>query len=559
MYDIVKGLPSTHGDDFQLNTTTIIRHAARTFPEQEIVYRTDDGGWGRYNYGEAFKRVAKQAHMFIKLGVKPGDVVGVLDWNSRRFYELYWSLPGIAAVMLQMNLRLGVEDLSYVSNHAKARFVCVDESLLPIAEQIAEHTPGVEGWIVLTDKPLSQIETKLENVLHFEDLMADEPDTYDWPMIDETSAYSACYTTGTTGKPKGVYYSHRGIYLHAYGEALTIGMKNDDSVVLITPMFHGNCWGLPQSTTLVAAKLVLPGRYTADDTGMLVDLMIAEGCTVSNGAPAIFQPMMNYIKTLDQKPDFGRTRLLCGATEPPISLMRDFRELTGADVIHAYGATETTPIVTANVGVKPSLRQTLSDEEKWDLKRCQGLPVSGIDVRIVDAEDNDLPHDGEAQGELLLRGPWIISSYHNLEESPEEAAARFHEGYWRSGDVAKIYPNGYVKLTDRIKDVVKSGGEWISSIDMENLLMSHPKIKDAGVVGVAHPKWQERPVAVVVTDPNDPVTKEEVHEVLLTAFAKWQLPEDIELVEELPRTSVGKLDKKRMRATYGDMYKDAEG
>jgi fatty-acyl-CoA synthase len=310
---------------------------------------------------------------------------------------------------------------------------------------------------------------------------------------------------------------------------------------------------------LTAAKMVLPGRYTAEDTSMLVDGMIAENVTVANGAPAIFQPMINYIKTLDEKPDLSQARLLCGATEPPVSMMRDFYDYTGADIIHAYGATETTPIVTCNAGIKPSLADTLSEEERWDLKRYQGLPVAGIDIRIVDADDNDLPHDGEAQGEVLVRGPWIIESHHNLDESPEESAARFHEGYWRSGDVGKIEPNGYLKLTDRIKDVVKSGGEWISSIDMENAILGHPKVKDAAVVGVDHPKWQERPVAIVVTDSSDPVTLEEINELLLASFAKWQLPDHLEIVDVLPRTSVGKLDKKVMRVQYADIYTEARG
>ncbi|WP_153504363.1 long-chain-fatty-acid--CoA ligase [Cumulibacter manganitolerans] len=555
--DIIKGRPSTHGDDYQLNTTTLIRHAARTYPEQQIVYRTAEGDWERYTYAEAFARIAQQANLFDAIGVRPGDVIGVLDWNSRRFFELYWSIPAVGAVLLQMNLRLGTEDLGYVTTHSGARFVLVDESLLPLAEQLAPHAPGVEGWIVMSDKPLGDLSTTLPNVRHLDDLLAQQPTTYDWPMIDETSAYGACYTTGTTGRPKGVYYSHRGMYLHTMSQATNLGMSAEDSVCLITPMFHGNCWGLVHSSVLAAAKVVLPGRYTADDTSVLVDAMINEQVTVANGAPAIFQPMMNYIKTLDEKPDFSRARLLSGATEPPVSLMRDFKEITGADVIHAYGATETTPMVATNVGVKATLGDAFDDDQRWDLKRNQGLMLNGVDFRLVDADGNDLPFDGEAQGEVLLRGPWIISSYYRLEESPEEAAARFMDGYWRSGDVGKIYPTGYLKLTDRIKDVVKSGGEWISSIDMENLLISHPKIKDAGVVGVPHPQWQERPLPVVVTDPADPVTLEEVHELLSKSFAKWQLPDHIEIVEELPRTSVGKLDKKRMRATYGDRYRGA--
>ena len=557
MYDLVKGMPSTHGDHYQLNTTTLLRQGARTYPEQEIAYRDERGTWTRYTYADCLKRVAQIAGMLDELGTKPGDVVGVLDWNGIRHWELYWGIPAIGAVMLQMNLRLAPEDLAYVTRHAGARFVCVDETLLPVAEKLAPHTPDVEKWIVMSDKPLSEISTTLENVVHFEDLVGAQPTSYDWPMIEETSAYSACYTTGTTGAPKGVYYSHRGIYLHATGLALNISMNREDAVMLITPMFHSSGWGLPQAAVLTAAKIVLPGRYSAEDIGMLVDGMIAENVTVANGAPAIFQPMMNYIKTLDDKPDLSRARLLCGATEPPISMMRDFYEYTGADVIHAYGATETTPMVACNAGVKPSLVDTLSVEEKWDLKRCQGLPLTGVDIRIVDAENNDLPHDGQAQGEVLLRGPWIIESYHNLEESPEEAAARFHEGYWRSGDVGKIEPNGYLKLTDRIKDVVKSGGEWISSIDMENAILSHPKVRDAAVVGIEHPKWQERPVAIVVTDPADPVTLAEINQLLEGQFAKWQLPDTLEIVDVLPRTSVGKLDKKVMRVQYADLYKDA--
>lgn len=552
--NIVKGLPSTHGDHYQLNTTTLIRHAARTYPEQEIVFRTADGDWDRYTYADAYARIKRAANTLTRLGIGPADVVGILDWNSKRHFELYWAIPGLAAAMLQMNLRLSPEDLGYVTTHSEASLVLVDESLLPVAEALAPHAPGVKTWVVMSDKPMSEISTTLENVHHFEDLLAAADAEIDWPVIDETSTYSACYTTGTTGRPKGIYYSHRGIYLHTLALASNIGMRSDDTSMLITPMFHGQCWGLPQAAVYAASKIVLPGRYTAEETSVLVDVMIKEQVTVANGAPAIFQPMMDYIKTLDVKPDFGRSRLLSGATEPALSLMRDFYEVTGADVIHAYGATETTPIVAANGPVKPSLRGTLTDDEKWDLKRCQGLPVSGIDIRIVDAEGNDLPHDGKSQGEVLLRGPWIIERYHKLDDD----ADKFLDGYWRSGDVGKIDANGYLKLTDRIKDVVKSGGEWISSIDMENAIVGHPKVKEAAVIGVEHPKWQERPVVLLVTVDGEDLTLEDVNSVLVDKFAKWQLPDTVLFVDALPRTSVGKLDKKTMRAEHGDIYKPVQ-
>jgi fatty-acyl-CoA synthase len=547
---IVTGLPSTHGDSYQLNTTTMIRHAARTYPEQEIVYRTADGGWDRYTYADSYTRIQKTANALRALGIGPADVVGVLDWNSRRHFELYWAIPGLAAVMLQMNLRLAPEDLAYVTDHSDASWVLVDETLLPIAERIAPLAPQVKGWIVMSDRPLAEISTTLPNVHHLEDLVAAADEQISWPVIDETSAYSACYTTGTTGRPKGIYYSHRGIYLHTLAMVGDLQINRADTTMLITPMFHGNCWGLPQAAVQAMAKIVLPGRYTAEDTSVLVDAMIAESVTVANGAPAIFGPMLDYIRTLETAPDLGRARLMSGATEPPLSLMRGFRELTGADVIHAYGATETTPMVAVNKDVKPSLRGVLSEDEQWDRKRSQGLVCSGVDVRLVDALGVDVPFDGVSQGEILLRGPWVIESYHKMADDE----GRFHEGYWRSGDVGTIDTDGYLKLTDRLKDVIKSGGEWISSIDMENALTNHPRIREAAVVGIAHPKWQERPVALVVSDDGTEVPLEAIHALLAPHFASWQLPDTVLHVAALPRTSVGKLDKKAIRAEHADLY-----
>ena len=550
---IVRGLPSTHGDHYQLNTTTLIRHAARTYPEQQIVYRSPDGGWDRYTYADAYARIQKAANVLRGLGARPGDVVGVLDWNSRRHFELYWAIPGIAAVMLQMNLRLAPAELGYVTNHSGASWVLVDETLLPVAEQLARYAPKVRGWVVMSDKPPEAISTTLPGVRHFEELLTAADAGIDWPVIEETSAYSACYTTGTTGRPKGIYYSHRGIYLHTMAEVAALGMRSEDTVLLITPMFHGQCWGFPQAAVLATAKIVLPGRYTADDPKVLVDAMLAEQVTLANGAPAIFGPMLDYIKSLPSKPDFSRARLLSGATEPPLPLMRDFYKLTGADVIHGYGATETTPLVAVNPGLKPSLCGTLTGEQEWDHKRRQGLLMPGVDCRLVDQAGHDVPFDGVSQGEVLLRGPWIIERYHKLGED----TGRFLGGYWRSGDLGTIDPDGYLKLTDRIKDVIKSGGEWISSVDMENAITAHPRIKEAAVIGAWHPTWQERPVVLAVTNDGQEVPIEDIHQLLSGSFAKWQLPDKVIYVDALPRTSVGKLDKKAMRATYAGIYRQA--
>lgn len=546
---IVQGRPSTMGDHEQLNTTTLIRHAARTFPEQEIVYRTVDGGWDRYGYRDCYDRVCRSANALQTLGVGPGDCVGVLDWNSRRHFELYYAIPGLAAVMLQMNLRLAVEDLSYVVNHSQTTWILVDETLVTIAEALAPHLPRIKGWIVMSDKPLAEINSTLHPLFHHEDLLKNSASTMDWPMVDERSAYSACYTTGTTGRPKGVYYSHRSIYLHACALANNLGMTIEDCSMLITPMFHGSCWGLPQAATLMANKIVLAGRYTMDDTGPLTDALIAEGVTITNGAPAIFQPMLRYIEDLAEKPDFSRLRMLSGASEPPLSMMAGFHQLTGAEVVHGYGATETSPIVTLN-RLKPSLKDKLSVSERWNLKRKQGLPVAGVDVKILGPNDEELPHDGQSVGEICLRGPWITARYHEM----PEADGKFVDGYWRSGDVGTIDPDGYLKLTDRIKDVIKSGGEWISSIDMENSLMGHPAIQEAAVVGIAHPKWQERPLALVVLRPGRKLSLVDIHTHLLNSFAKWQLPDSVIFVDRIPRTSVGKLDKKNIRVDYAGFY-----
>jgi fatty-acyl-CoA synthase len=551
---VIKGFPSTMGDDYPLNTTTLIRHAARTFPEQEIVYRTADGGWARYSYAESYARMIRAANALRGLGLQPGDRLGVLDWNNRRHFELYYAVPGTGAVMLQLNQRLALEDLAYVVNHSAASMLAVDESLLPLAEALAPLAPGVKSWIVLSDQPLAAIKTTLSPLHHYEDLLAAASAVADWPLIEEHSACAACYTTGTTGRPKGVFYSHRSVYLHAMTLALQMGMSPDDCAMLITPMFHAQCWGMPQGAVLAGAKIVLPGRYVTEDTPLLMQAMVAEKVTVANGAPAIFLPMLRHIEGLAEKPDFRGTRLVSGATEPPLAMIRGFYEHTGAEVIHAYGATETSPIATIN-RLKPSLRQKLGAEEKWDLRRKQGLMATGVDFMLLDSASQPLPHDGSSVGEICVRGPWVATRYHDRPEAQDS----FIHGYWRTGDVGTIDPDGYVKVTDRLKDVIKSGGEWISSIDMENALIGHPAVLEAAVIGIAHPQWEERPLALVVLRPGHAATPQDLLAHLQSGFARWQLPDEILFVGQLPRTSVGKIDKKRLREAHAARYQRAEG
>ncbi|TDC44630.1 long-chain-fatty-acid--CoA ligase [Actinomadura sp. KC345] len=548
MSEFVTGHPSTHGDGYQLNTTNLFRQAVVTHPEQEIVFRDAAGEWRSTSYAATWRRVARTAHMLRGIGVGPGDVVGVLDWNHIRHFELYWAIPGTGAVMLQMNLRLAVDDLAYVVEHAGATVVCIDESLLGQAERLAPRCPQVRHWVVMSDRPPAEVGTSLPDPLHHEALLARQDEEFDWPVIDETSAYSACYTTGTTGRPKGVFYSHRGIVLHTMMWAADQAVGDHDNVLLTTPMFHAQCWGLPQVAVYARARVVLPGRYSAEEIGVLARAMVDYEVTVTNGAPAIFAPMLEYLRSLPEPPDLSRARMISGSTEPPLSLIKGYHDLTGAAIVHGYGATETTPLVTSN-RPKPSLEGRLEEGESWDLKRSQGLPVAGVDVRLLGAGGAFLPHDGTSVGEICVRGPWITESYWKSDE-----AGRFHRGYWRSGDMGVITPDGYVKITDRLKDVIKSGGEWISSIDLENALTGHPSVRRAAVVGAPHPKWQERPVALVVPEPGRDVDLDELRTHLAATFAKWQLPDEILVVDDLPTTSVGKLDKKILREEYADFY-----
>ncbi|MBW2366844.1 MAG: long-chain-fatty-acid--CoA ligase [Deltaproteobacteria bacterium] len=544
---LIKGFPSTTGDDYPLNTITFIKGAACTFPEVEVASRLIDGTMLRYNYGQAYERIQQLANALVKLGIKPGDRVAVVEWNTHRYWELYQAISGIGAVLLQVNLRISGDDKVYVINHSEASYLFVNETLLPLIEPIIDRLETVKSHVIITDKDMGQVKTALAPVVSYEAILADEKPAFDWPMIDETSAYSACYTTGTTGKPKGVYYSHRCIYLHTVMMALNMNLSCHDVLLQTVPMFHANGWGVFFAGPFVGAKLVFPGMYTAETLNILVDLMIQEKVTFNGGAPAIFMPMLRYLNALPDKPKFDNLRMISGATEPPLSMMKGFAEF-GVDIVHGYGATETTPLVTGNL-LKPSLAD-LPEAKKWELRKKQGLITSGLDVKIVDTEGNEMPRGGETAGEILIRGPWITTSYYN---DPRSEGA-FKDGYWCSGDAGYIDKNGYLKVSDRFKDIIKSGGEWISSIDLENAIMAHPAVTEAAVVGLEHPQWQERPLALVVKNPGETVTKDDILEFITRKFAKWQLPDDVLFVDEIPKTSVGKFSKKDIRTQYEDFY-----
>jgi fatty-acyl-CoA synthase len=551
---IIAGCPSTMGDDYQLNTTTLIRHAARTHGEQQIVYRNAHGDWERYTYRDCYARVCRAGNAFRELGIGPADRVGVLDWNSRRYFELYYAIPGLGAVLLQLNLRLSAEELGYIINHSEASFICVDESLLRLAEAVAPLVPRVKGWIVMTDKPLGEVDTTLAPLHHHEDLLAAVPPALDWPMIDERSACTACYTSGTTGRPKGVYYSHRSSYLHASALVAMLGVTFDDCMLFITPMYHAQGWGMPLAAAMMANKILLPARFAMDNPAFVIETIIAERVTITSGVPSVLIPILRHLETLPEKPDLRGLRWLCGGSEPPLALMVGLQEHTGSELVHAYGGTETSPLVSVN-RLKPTLA-ALTDEQRLNVRRTQGLPCIGIDMEILGPQDEPLPHDGASVGEISMRGPWITTSYHNMPESED----RFMDGYWRSGDAGSINAHGYLKLADRLKDLIKSGGEWISSIDMENALIGHPAVREAVVVGIPHPTWAERPLALVVTKPGQQVSLEELHQHLLSgAFSKWQLPDQVIFVDGIPKTSVGKFDKKALRAEYEGLYARACG
>ena len=514
-------------------------------PREEIVTRTE-AGLTRQSYADLRRRSHQLAHALAGAGIQIGDRVASFLWNNHRHLEMYYAVPSMGAVLHTLNIRLSPRDLEYIVNHAADRIVFVDEDLLPLVEAIADKCPTVERWIVCSDRP--DWKTTLPGAVDYEEWIAGKPTSYEWPEIDENSPMGLCYTSGTTGNPKGVMYTHRSTYLHTMAQAMTdsIGLSATDCALPIVPMFHAMSWGLPFTCTMLGCKMVMPNRFMGAKD--VLDLMAAEQVTVSAGVPTIWQGLRAAIEN-----DKGRwelsnlSRVTCGGSAPPISLMRWYWDELGVEMIQGWGMTETNPLGTISRKVAKRSQLRLSVDEQFNNAAKAGLPLPGLEVEIFDEHWKRLPHDGKTVGELLIRGPWIASEYYNNPQ-PE----KFHDGWLVTGDVAKIDPEQYLIIADRSKDLIKSGGEWISSVDIENDIVAVAGVASAAVVAQPHPKWDERPVALVVRAPGATVTEADIAAHLAKSFAKWQLPDEIVFVEALPLTSTGKLDKKVIRARLSD-------
>ncbi len=528
--------------DYQLTLTPLLERAQRLFPKKEIVTKAGPG-LERFTYEQMAMRVGRLANALAKLGVKNGDRVATFAWNNARHLEIYFAAPCMGAVLHPLNLRLPPDQLIYIVGHADDKVLFVDPTLLPAVEKLSVHFKNVKHYIVMGDKVPEG--TTLSPVHAYEDLLANASPDYPWPHLDENDAAAMCYTSGTTGNPKGVVYSHRSIFLHSLGLSMTnsFGLSEADVFMPVVPMFHVLAWGTPFATVMLGTKLVFPGPHMQPRD--LAELIQAEKVTLTAGVPTLWLGILNLLEK--EHYDMSSLRgMIVGGAAAPQSMIEGFEKKHGLNVIHAWGMTEMSPLGT--VSRLKSYQAELPESDRFSIRAKQGMSVPGVDLRAVDEAGKEIPWDGKAFGELQVKGPWVISGYYNDERSADS----FMDGWFRTGDVVTIDPEGFVQIVDRTKDLVKSGGEWISSQDLENAIMAHPKVLEAAVIAVPHPKWQERPLACVVPKPDfkDSLTKAEIFEHLRGRFAKMYIPDDIVFIEAVPKTSVGKFDKKVLRAEY---------
>ena len=520
----------------------ILEYAARHYPNTEIVSRRVEGDLHRYTYHDCHVRAKKMANALTGLGVGMGDRVATLAWNGYRHMELYYAVSGSGAVLHTVNPRLHPEQIAYIANHAEDQYLFFDLTFLPLIEAVAAHCKTVKAFVLMADRDRMPRETKIANLLCYEDLIASSSDDYAWPLFDENSAASLCYTSGTTGNPKGALYSHRSTVLHAYGSAMpnALNVSSADTVLPVVPMFHVNAWGLPYSVLLSGAKLVYPGA--ALDGKSLYELFEAEKVTFSAGVPTVWLGLINH--ALQNKLTFSTfRRTVIGGSACPPAMMDTLIDQFGVEVIHAWGMTEMSPLGTA--GGLQNKHLSLPKEAQRKILQKQGHAVYGVDMKIVDDSGAELPWDGVTYGHLLVKGPWIITGYFK-----NEGGDVLQDGWFPTGDVATIDADGYMQITDRSKDVIKSGGEWIGTIDLENIAMAHPAVLQAACIGVAHPKWDERPLLLAIKRPGQEITREELLAFFEGKIAKFWMPDDVVFVEALPTGATGKIQKNKLREQF---------
>ncbi|PID40807.1 MAG: long-chain fatty acid--CoA ligase [Rhodobacterales bacterium] len=520
----------------------LLKFAAEAHPRSGITSVRTEGDIHTQTYGETAGRVAQLAHGLRKQGVEPGDRIATLAWNGYRHFELYYAISSIGAVCHTINPRLSAEQLIYIVNHAEDRIMFVDLTFVPILEAVREHLPQNLIYIIMTDR--AHMPENTLNALCYEELLEGEPRVITWPEFDENTAAGLCYTSGTTGNPKGALYSHRSTVLHALYIALTMGSSfpDESNILPVVPLFHVNAWGLPYAAPIMGHSLIMPGA--ALDGPNLFKLMDDHKVFSAWGVPTVWLGLLAEIKAQGRKPD-NFSNVVVGGSAAPRSMIEAFEKL-GAEVGHAWGMTEMSPIGTH--GRMPEWVREKPFDEQIDYKALQGRRVFGVDLKIVDEDGNRLPHDGESAGELYVRGNAVVSGYFNNEEASADAMDA--EGWFGTGDVAVIRPDGFLSIQDRAKDLVKSGGEWISSIDLENAAMSHPDIANCAVIAIPHPKWDERPVLVAVAAGSDRPSLTDMHAHMSEHFAKWQMPDDLVWVDELPLTATGKVSKLTLRKKF---------
>ena len=525
---------------------SLIQYAAEYHGDTEIVTRTVEGPIQRYSYAAAERRAKQLARGLQRLGVRRGDRVATIAWNTHRHFELYFAISGIGAVCHTINPRLFADQLSYIVNHAEDKVMFLDLTFVPLAEKMAAVWGPVEHYVIMTDRA-HMPQTGLPGALCYEELVAGETPDLAWPDFDENTASSLCYTSGTTGNPKGALYTHRSTLLHSFAvcsaNAVAISMR--DSILPVVPMFHVNAWGIPYAAAMSGAKLVFPGPKL--DGASLHELFEAEKVTLSLGVPTVWLGLLQYLEQTGKRID-GVNRVTVGGSAAPAAMIQAFEEKYGVQCIHGWGMTEMSPVGT--LGLPKAKFLGRSKAEQFARKAMQGFPLYGVDMKVVAPDGKAQPHDGKSSGELYVRGPWIVNGYFN--DAPATAAAFDEEGWFRTGDVCTIDADGYMQIVDRSKDVIKSGGEWISSIDVENAAMGHPDIAEAAVIGVPHPKWDERPLLIVVAKQGKQPSKEEILALLGDKIAKWQLPDDVVFVSEIPHGATGKVLKTKLREQFKD-------